>query len=430
MATISVIKDAIRICRYAKITPFVWGHSGLGKSSLVSQVCAEDHLGFIDLRCSQLESSDVRGLPDRAVCTDSGIKRTVYLPPADMPSGDLTFDQVLEIMGPMPDQHNPEALRQYNNKLVQYQPRLRSGILFLDELNRAQDDVLQSFFQLILDGRVGQYVLPPEWMCVAAGNYMEGYQVSGFNDPAFLNRFCHLVLSHGETTLEEWVNYISTIYGPAASDVIEFASQNPDHLDGKREGDLGFSITPSRRSWEKVIKVQEVCEKHNFSRAAYQEVLAGLIGRDLSLSFARYSCPVKPKDLLTHGVDKYHQELTKLSRNQLTGLMWGLVGFCKARISDPEVAKVCLDFAEFTISAVNDKDIVVAFCRAFVTGNGNDNQERTRAAVICNPTLAGIIAKFNAAAGNKEKGFVDWLNERPKLQQILSHVSWGSSDDK
>ena len=68
--------------------------------------------------------------------------------------------------------------------------------------------MLQAIFQLVLDRRVGQYVLPPGWCVVAAGNYMEGYQVSGFNDAAFLDRFCHLTLSGGETTLEEWVNFV------------------------------------------------------------------------------------------------------------------------------------------------------------------------------------------------------------------------------
>ena len=89
---------------------------------------------------------------------------------------------------------------------------------------------------------------------VAAGNFMEGYMVSGFNDPAFLDRFCHMTLSGGETTLEEWVNYMSDVHGVNAAEVIEFASQNVKHLDGDIAGELGFSIQPSRRSWEAVTR--------------------------------------------------------------------------------------------------------------------------------------------------------------------------------
>ena len=62
MAKISTLKEAIKICRAANVTPFIWGHRGLGKSSLVKQVAAENGWGFIDMRCSQLEASDIRGL--------------------------------------------------------------------------------------------------------------------------------------------------------------------------------------------------------------------------------------------------------------------------------------------------------------------------------------------------------------------------------
>jgi hypothetical protein len=64
--------------------------------------------------------------------------------------------------------------------------------------------------------------------------------------------------------------------------------------------------------------------------------------------------------------------------------------FCKNQIDNDDVATVCLDFASFMVEHANDKDIVVAFCRALVTGgNGNNDQEKARAAVISNPRLAG-----------------------------------------
>ena len=59
MAKISTLKEAIKICRAANVTPFIWGHRGLGKSSLVKQVAAENGWGFIDMRCSQLEASNL-----------------------------------------------------------------------------------------------------------------------------------------------------------------------------------------------------------------------------------------------------------------------------------------------------------------------------------------------------------------------------------
>ena len=90
MARVNVIKDSVLLCGKAGITPFIWGHRGLGKSSVVRQTAADNNMGFIDMRASQMEASDLRGLPDR----QDG--RTVFLPPADMPRGDLNDAQILE----------------------------------------------------------------------------------------------------------------------------------------------------------------------------------------------------------------------------------------------------------------------------------------------------------------------------------------------
>lgn len=421
MARISTIKEAILICRAARITPFIWGHRGLGKSSLTNQVCTENSFGFVDLRCSQLEASDIRGLPDRV----DG--RTHYLPPAELPIGDMSLEQIAAELGPMPDDLDLEGKRKYFMKFQILQPRFQNGILFIDEVNRAQDDVLQGIFQLVLDHRVGMHCLPPGWSVVAAGNYMEGYMVNGFNDPAFLDRFCHLTLSGGETTLEEWVSYMSTIYGQDATDVIEFASQNIKHLDGDISGELGFSIQPSRRSWDMVVRVERACNNGSFSESAKLEVLAGIVGRELALSYSRYSCPVKPRELIKNGVKAYEKQLRNLNRNTLTGLMWGLVSFCKPQIDNDEVANVCLDFAEYMLNVTADKDIVVAFSRALVSSNANDKQDSVRAAVISNPKLAEMMSKFARKSGAK-KSFIDRLVERPNLQQVLAAAAWGSDE--
>jgi len=438
MTTISVIKEAILICRAAQVTPFIWGHRGLGKSSLIQQTTVENTWGFVDLRCSQLESSDVRGLPDRGV---DG--RTHYLPPADMPIGDMSIEQITQELAKVLE-INPESKdisdqitkilatadleteRKYYLRLQELQPHFQHGILFIDEVNRAQDDVLQAIFQLVLDRKVGQYVLPPGWSIAAAGNFQEGYMVSGFNDPAFLDRFCHMTLSAGETTLEEWIHYMSNVHGANASDVIEFASQNVKHLDGDIAGELGFSIQPSRRSWEQVVRINTSCKENHFSQGAIFEVLAGLLGRELALSYSRYNCPVKPRQLLEDGVKVHEKKLKTLQRNQLTGLMWGLVSFTKNRLEDDKVADVCLDFAGFMVKNAPDKDIVVAFCRALVGAvDARDPRSRAKSGVIANPKLAAMISKFTKQTGS-QKTFIDRLMERPDLQEMLSKVSWGT----
>jgi MoxR-like ATPase len=53
----------------------IWGPPGIGKSSIVAQVCEKFDMKLIDLRISQLAPTDLRGLP----VPDEGTAR--WLPP-------------------------------------------------------------------------------------------------------------------------------------------------------------------------------------------------------------------------------------------------------------------------------------------------------------------------------------------------------------
>ncbi len=43
----------------------LWGPPGIGKSQLVGQIAAEHDVNVIDIRLSQMEPSDLRGIPFR-----------------------------------------------------------------------------------------------------------------------------------------------------------------------------------------------------------------------------------------------------------------------------------------------------------------------------------------------------------------------------
>lgn len=429
MASISTIKSALNVCRKANITPFIWGVHGIGKSSAVNQFAKQNRMGFVDCRCSQMEGVDIRGL----VVEDNG--RTSYLVPRELPVGDMTYHEVMLELAKVLDIENPsddvetieqqicDALKdadnktiiKYNQRYYELQPRLENGILFLDELNRAQDDVLQAVFQLVLDRAVGSYVLPPGWSVVVAGNYMEGYVVNGFDDPAFLDRFCHIKLSPGEATANEWASWMVNEYGDDAEKVIQFALQNMKHLDGEPKGELGFQITPSRRSWSAVTRVLAACRELQVDEIVKLEVISGLIGTDLAISFCNFDCPIQPLEVLNAGIKKYRKRIIELTRNQLIGLMWGVASFAKDKVNtDDKIATNCLDLAEFLLKNQPDKDLVVAFCRSLVNENVHED---LRSAVIANPALARLGAKYG-----KTGGFLAKLNSRPELQELLSNV--------
>ena len=107
---------------------FVWGPPGVGKSSIVREVASEASLDVLDLRAALLDPTDLRGIP----AIEKG--RAVWCPPSFLPK-----------------------------------PGDRPGVLFLDEINAAPPLVQASLYQLVLDRRVGEYVLPDGWWIVAAG---------------------------------------------------------------------------------------------------------------------------------------------------------------------------------------------------------------------------------------------------------------------
>jgi len=417
MARIGIIKEAIHICRKARITLMIWGKHGLGKSAIVSQEATNNQMGIINLRLSQLEASDLRGMPDK---DEEG--RTVYRPPAEMPRGGLTWEEAQAMVLAEKD-----PIRQHE-MTERLQGRLNEGFLFLDESFRAQDDVQQAAFELVYDLKVGQYILPPGWSIVCANNFFEGYLTNAFMDPAFLDRFCHIVLSDGESTTQEWVNYMVERHGDIAAEVIEFCATSPECLDGPRTAhELGFSITPSRRTWDMLARVMAACAEGDYSEEAKTEVYAGLVGRDMAIQFTKHKCPVKPRDIIEKGVKAMASKMAKLQRNQYVGLTWGLSSHLNNHMTEKKYIDVSLDYAEWMLNQTREKDLITGFLAGLVTGDANDRIKSTRRAALANPRVAALINKAEKKIGKKNT-LLQELEKRPALAKLVSKTAWGSAD--
>ena len=414
MAKINIIREAIEICRKSGITLMIWGKHGLGKSAIVSQVATDNKMGIVNMRLSQLEASDIRGMPDK---DDEG--RTVYRPPAEMPRGDISWEEAQKIV-----QAEKDPAKQHETA-ERLQSRLENGILFLDESFRAQDDVQQAVFELVYDRKVGQYVMPPSWSIVCANNPFEGYLTNAFMDPAFLDRFCHVILSSGESTTQEWVNYMVQNHGDDAAEIIEFCAAAQENLDGTGGIELGFSVTPSRRSWDMVARVLDACKGEDFTIEARTEVIAGLVGRDLAMSFGRHKCPVKPRDVIDQGVNALKSKLKKLERNQYVGLTWGLSSHLSNHMTEKKYITVALDYAEFMLENTPEKDLVTGFLAGLVTGDSNDRIKSTRRAALANPRVAALINKAEKKIGKKDT-ILQELEKRDSLKKLVSKTAWGA----
>lgn len=446
MSVVSILKESIRLAGEAGITVCIWGHRGIGKSQIIQQITTEGDgeilkvykkdgkpvplgtnnaddtinvrlpIGLIDYRCSQIEASDVRGLPDKVYLDGESNGRTTYLPPLEMPIADMTSADIYRELALIKD---PADRVKRSEEL---QPRYERGILFLDEINRAQDDVLQAIFQLLLDLRIGMYVLPQGWRIAVACNFMEGdYITNGFNDAALLDRMCHLVFSAGEGTIDDWTRFMADKHGEHASSAIEFCASNTDFLVGQVQGDLGFSVQPSPRSWDRVATIERIAAS-KYSEAARYMVISGLVGQAAAIAYNAYSCPVKPRDILLNGVDQYRKELAKLDRGQLLSICWGMVAVTRGKLDDDNVIDICLDLSEVLLSSdkITDKDVVVGFLRALVGDAGDDSGDQI-ASCLTNWKLADTLLQFYVDLSP----FISRLAKRTELHKTISTAGWG-----
>ncbi len=183
----------------------LWGPPGVGKSQIIAQIANKHGVKLIDIRLSQMEPTDLRGIPFRR---DDYVEWAV---PAMLPNAARDGD---------------------------------TGILFLDEITSAPPTVSTAAYQLILDRRLGEYVIPDGWAIFAAGN-RQGDRGVTYNMPAPLaNRFTHYEV---EAHLDDWVAWAHE--NDIDERLIGFLRYRPDllfHFD-PAHNPVAF---PSPRSWE------------------------------------------------------------------------------------------------------------------------------------------------------------------------------------
>lgn len=137
------------------------GRTGIGKSGIVEQAARRLGIGFRVLDLSLMEPGDLIGMPVVA----EGMTR--YACPAAL-------------------------------------PREGSGLLMLEELNRAERHMQQPALQLLSARRLHEYELPPGWSMVAAINPEEpGYEV-GTLDAAMRARFLQVRVRAERAAWIEW----------------------------------------------------------------------------------------------------------------------------------------------------------------------------------------------------------------------------------
>ena len=199
------------------------GRHGVGKSQVVYQIAKNMELPVVERRASQMTEGDLVGLP--SIDGD----RTSFNPPDWF-------------------------------KVACEEP----VVLFLDEVDRAVQEVRQGIFELTDSRKLNGHHLHPETVVFAAvngGEHGEQYQVNEM-DPAELDRYSVWDI---EPTVEDWLAWAKNNVDGL---IWDFINQNRNHLE--HNGDIEPNKRyPSRRSWDRLDKVLKQADALEASPAMF-----------------------------------------------------------------------------------------------------------------------------------------------------------------
>lgn len=235
----SEVARALRWAIAAKRPAFLWGPPGVGKSAVVQQVAAADGRELRDVRAALLDPVDMRGLP----FISEGV--TYWANPC-------------------------------------FLPKSGRGLLFFDELPAAVPMVQATLYQLVLDGKLGEYVLPPDWVIVAAGNRETDRAISSRMSSALANRFAHLSF---EVNAEDWQAW--ALGAGVTVEVVAFLRFRPAllHVFDPKRDEKAF---PTPRTWEFVSDFLRTANGDSASGGFMFEVLKGVVGEGAAAELAGF----------------------------------------------------------------------------------------------------------------------------------------------
>ena len=251
------------------------GKHGIGKSEILTSYFNSKGLKVVTLFLGQMaDPGDIIGIPSKVERQDAKGKATShtdFTPPYWFPQDDQPI------------------------------------VLFLDELNRARPEILQTVMDLTLNRKLAGKALPKGSHVISAVNDGEEYQLTDL-DPALVSRFN---IYEFRPTVEEWLNWAA---GQNLDErVINFIQDNPTWLDGDSTEYKGLDKSADRRAWK---HVSDIMLKVDTINDVHKRIIAGIVGVGAAAAFiqsAQQRKVITGKDLLL----KYDKTMKTVEKYQL-----------------------------------------------------------------------------------------------------------------
>lgn len=302
-----------------EISVLLRGPTGIGKSQITKQLADMAGIPLIDVRGSTMDEAKATGIPDFETSKEHGV---------------ATFVMCSWYV---------RACRE-------------PCVLFLDEINRSMPQVMQAFFQVVLDRCLGNdkdgepWPLHPGTRVVAAGNFGSEYDVVEM-DPALLRRFWTVDL---EPDLNGWIEWASKKgLHPV---LIDFIRENPAHwyVDLSAKKVTPGQVIPTPATWERIdtslkhanVNLFDICGKPQ-DLFTYS-LVRGFVGTEAAQSFTRfvekYENVISAEDLLNGKVEI--KKVLKFKASELSDLINKVTEHCGENDWTPEQVDRALAFCK------------------------------------------------------------------------------------
>lgn len=258
------IKKALMVCLALNRPAVIWGGVGVGKSSLIAQLCRELQHELFDVRLSDKEPSDLGGIP---FPTEQDGRRVVEW---------LAASNLLPFITPA-------------------RADLKC-IVFYDEIDRSEKQTENVALQLLLDRRVNGHELVPGARQLAAGNGTSDNGTSVLSDAA-ATRLVHFYVDTGsEKALDSWQGWatrsnVSPVLRGFANFRQElFMGPPPKFMELQR-------ATPRTFAW--AGEIADYCDQLSWGSDVLEPLVFGAVGQVAGREFLGYrrlfnECP-KPE---------------------------------------------------------------------------------------------------------------------------------------
>ncbi len=258
------------------VTVAMVGPSGIGKSAIEKQLSKELNLQFIDLRLATQEPSDLVGIPYQR-CTEDCKVVTDKIGNSTVMHGQHETHWAIPSWFPKPGTR---------------------GIICLEELNRAPNDVRQCIFQFIWDRVLHTQPLPEGWTIVLAMNPETddgSYQVETL-DKALIRRCSVIVV---EPHVNAWLDWATTI-GNVPPEITGFIGTHKDMLFEPENFEFPVKRTPA--GWGDTLSI--LFKAKAIPQDLEFEIISGILGKEAATAFIRfmdknYTRPVNGEEVLT-----------------------------------------------------------------------------------------------------------------------------------